>query len=188
MMQTAPSEIVDTQLQRVVPVKCEDQLCYPFFKCIHLNTPNKDQLKKDLARYRQKEIMIQLYKSADDYSSSYEELHSKLFGEQKEGIRLVWEYVNMMFQDYDGENFLKNYASYFENFKRLSTFYGKFSTLPLNEEKAIIGLFRFYLGFDTFYEKVNQLEINQITAKEKAQMEEKETSATANLEEKINEI
>ena len=94
----------------------------------------------------------------------------------------------MMFQDYDGENFLKNYASYFENFKKLSTFYGKFSALPLNEEKAIIGLFRFYLGFDTFYEEVNQLEINQILAKEKEQMQAKETSTTAQLEEKINEM
>ena len=111
--------------------------------------------------------MIQLYKNADNYSSSYKELHSKLFGEQKEGIRLVWEYVNMMFQDYDGENFLKNYASYFENFKRLSTFYGKFSTLPLNEEKAIIGLFRFFLGFDTFYEEVNQLESIKFWQKKK---------------------
>ena len=110
MMQTVPSEIVETQLQRVVPVKCDDQLCYPLFKCIHLNTPNKDQLKKYLARYRQKDIMIQLYKNADNYSSSYEELHSKLFGEQKEGIRLVGEYINMMFQDYNGENFPKNYG------------------------------------------------------------------------------
>ena len=66
MMQTAPSEIVEAQLQRVVPVKCEDQLCYPFFKCIYLNTPKKDQLKKDLARYRQKDMMIQLYKNADN--------------------------------------------------------------------------------------------------------------------------
>ena len=60
MMQSVPSENVQTQLQRVIPVKCDDLLCYPFFKCIHLDTPNKDQLKKDLARYRQKDIMIQL--------------------------------------------------------------------------------------------------------------------------------
>ena len=78
----------------------------------------------------------------------------------------------MMFQDYHGEGFLKNYTSYFENFKRLSQFYGKFSTLPLEEEKSIIDLFRFYLGFDTFYEEVNQLELTEILAKEKAQMEE----------------
>ena len=88
---------------------------------MHLNTPNLDQLKKDLARYRQKDIMIQLCKNADNYSSSYEKLHSKLFGEQKEGIRLIWEYINMMFQDYDGKGFLMNYGSHFENFKNIVT-------------------------------------------------------------------
>ena len=99
------------------------------------------------------EIMIQLCKNADNYSSTYEELHSNLFSEQKEGIRLIWEYMNMMYKDYNGDKFLKNYKTQTENFKRLSEFYGKFSTLPLEEEKAIIGLFRFYLGFDNFYER-----------------------------------
>ena len=123
-MQSAPSEIVETHLQSVVPVKYDDQLCYPFFKYIHLNTPNRDQLKKDLARYRQKEIMIQLCNNADNYSSTYEELHSKFFAEQKEDIRMIWEYVNMMYQDYDGEDFLKIEASQLDNFKRLSEFMG----------------------------------------------------------------
>ena len=99
MMQSVHSDNVETQLLRIVPVKIGDLLCYPPFKCIHLNTPNRDQLKKDLTRYRQKEIMIQLCNDADNYSSTYEELHSKLFAEQKEGIRLIWEYVNMMYQD-----------------------------------------------------------------------------------------
>ena len=153
MMQSVHPDIVEAQVLRVVPVKIGDQLCYPPFKCIHLNTPNHDQLKKDLARYRQKKIMIQLCKNADNYSSTYEELHSKLFAEQKEGIRLIWEYINMMYQDYDGDGFLKNYKSVFEDFKRLSEFYGRFGTLLLAEEKAIIGLFRFYLGFDMCWKK-----------------------------------
>ena len=79
--------------------------------------------------------MIQLCNNADNYSSTYEELHSKLFAEQKEGIRLIWEYVNMMYQDYEGDDFLKINASQLDNFKRLSEFYGKFSTLPLEEKK-----------------------------------------------------
>ena len=54
--------------------------------------------------------------------------------------------------------------------------------------KVIIGLFRFYLGFDTFYEEVNQLELAQILAKEKAQKEENKTPEAAKLEEKINEM
>ena len=101
--------------------------------------------------------MIQLCKAADDYSSSYEQLHSKLFGEQQDGIRLIWEYVNMMYLDYDGDEFLSNYRTDFENFKKLSEFYKKFGTLPLAEEKAIIGLFRFFLGFDKYYEEVSVL-------------------------------
>ena len=40
-----------------------------------------------------------------------------------------------MHQDYDGNRFLKNYKSIFEDFKRLSEIYGKFGTLPLAEEK-----------------------------------------------------
>ena len=123
MNPTVPSEIVETQLMRIVPIKVDNQLCYPLFKCIHLTSSSHEQLKKDLARYRQKEIMIQLCKAADDYSSTYEELHSKLFGEQQEGIRLIWEYVNMMYLDYDGEEFLSNYKTEFENFKKLSEFY-----------------------------------------------------------------
>ena len=186
-MQSVHSDNVEAQLLRVVPVKLGDLLCYPPFKCIHLNTPNRDQLKKDLARYRQKEIMIQLCNDADNYSSTYEELHSKLFAEQKEGIRLIWEYVNMMYQDYDGEEFLKIETSQLDNFKRLSEFYGKFSTLPLEEEKAIIGLFRFYLGFDNFYEECNQLELNKILAKER-QAAENTISEDAILEERINEM
>ena len=44
----------------------------------------------------------------------------------------------MMYQDYDGIEFLKNYKAQFETFKRLSEFYGKFGTLPLEEETKII--------------------------------------------------
>ena len=80
----------------------------------------------------------------------------------------------MMYQDYEGDDFLKINATQLDNFKRLSEFYGKFSTLPMEEEEAVIGLFRFYLGFDNFYEEWNQLELNKILAKEKAQAAVKE--------------
>ena len=94
----------------------------------------------------------------------------------------------MMYQDYEGDEFLKINISQLDSFKRLSECYGKFSTLPLEEEKAIIGIFRFYLGFDNFYEEWNQLELNKILEKEKAQAMESKTSEEANLEEKINEM
>ena len=64
--------------------------------------------------------MIQLCQNADNYSSTYEELHSKLFPEQKEGIGLVWEYINMMYQDYEGGDFLKINTTQLDNFKSLS--------------------------------------------------------------------
>ena len=53
--------------------------------------------------------------NADNYSSTYDELHSKLFAEQKEGIRLIWEYINMMYQDYEGNDFQKINASQLDN-------------------------------------------------------------------------
>ena len=79
--------------------------------------------------------------------------------------------------DYDGDGFLKNNKSEIKKTKKLSEFYKKFGTLPLAEEKASIGLLRFILGFDTFYEEVNQLELHRILAKEK----EQKTSATTTL-------
>ena len=83
MNPSVPSEIVEAQLTRIVPIKVDNQLCYPLFKCIHLTSSSHEQLKKDLARCRQKEIIIQLCKAADDYSSSYKQVHSKLFGSNR---------------------------------------------------------------------------------------------------------
>ena len=56
------------------------------------------------------------------------------------------------------------------------------------EEKAVIGIFRFYLGFDNFYEECNQLELNKILAKEREQAAENKISEDAILEAKINEM
>ena len=91
---------------RVVPLKIGDRLCFPKFKCMHLEFPGMEQLKKDLARYRQKEVLIHLFKNANNYSESDEELHSKLFGEKQEGVRIIWEYVNIMIQMRGGVDFL----------------------------------------------------------------------------------
>ena len=63
--------------------------------------------------------MIQLFEDVDNYSSTYEELYPKIFAEQKEGIQLILEYVNMMYLDYDDNNCLMNYKSEFNDFKRL---------------------------------------------------------------------
>ena len=84
--------------------------------------------------------MIQLCEFAADNSSSYDKLHWKLFGEQPDGIRLIWEHINMMYPDFDSDDILWNYKAEFEAFKRLTEFYTKFGTLPLLEEKNMIGL------------------------------------------------
>ena len=66
------------QLAKVVPVNINDHLCYPKFNCIHLNFPGQEQLKRNLARYRQKDVLIHLFEHANNFDASDEELHSKL--------------------------------------------------------------------------------------------------------------
>ena len=78
------------KFSRVVPITIGDQLCYPKFKCIHLDFPGEEQLKKNLARYRQKELLIHLFKCANNFDASDEELHSEFFGAKQDGIRIVW--------------------------------------------------------------------------------------------------
>ena len=55
------------------------------------------------------------------------------------------------------------------------------------EEKAIISIFRFVLGFDKHYKEVNNLELQNFLAKEKDE-EQKTSEVTTTLEEKINEM
>ena len=73
---------VQEKLARVIPIKIGDVLCYPKFKCIHLTNPGREQFKKDLHRYRFKEVLVQLFEHAQDYGASDEWLHFKLFAEQ----------------------------------------------------------------------------------------------------------
>ena len=132
-------ENLQEKLARVIPIKIGDVLCYPKFKCIHLNNPGREQLKKDLHRYRFKEVLIQLFENALDYSASDEFLHFKLFAEKAESLRLIWEYTNMMIFDCGGEDYLKQMPMDNEIFKNLSDFYKVHGTLPSSEEKNIIG-------------------------------------------------
>ena len=85
------SESEQEKLSRVIPIKIGDVQCYPKFKCIHLIDPGQEQLKKDLYRYRFKELLIQLFEYAENYSSSDEWLHSKLSAEKVHGRKLIWE-------------------------------------------------------------------------------------------------
>ena len=83
------SESEQEKIVRAIPIKIGDVQCYPKFKCIHRVDPRQEQLKKDLHRYRFKEVLIQLFEYAENYSASDEWLHSKLFAEKAEGIKLI---------------------------------------------------------------------------------------------------
>ena len=90
------SESEQEKLVRVILIKMGDVQCYHKFKCIHLVDPGQEQLKKDLYRYRFTEMLIRLFEHAENYSASEESLHSKLFAENADSMRLIWEYTNKM--------------------------------------------------------------------------------------------
>ena len=58
------------QAARVILIKIGNHFFYPQVKCLHLEFPEMEQLKKELARYRQKD--------ACTYGVSDEVLHAKL--------------------------------------------------------------------------------------------------------------
>ena len=61
---------------------------------MHLDFPGLDQLKRNLARYRQKDVLLHLVENANNFELSDEELHSKLFGERQDGIRICLLYTS----------------------------------------------------------------------------------------------
>jgi len=70
----------EQQLQRVVPIKIGDSLCYPVFLCLHSKNPGHEQLKRDLQRYRStKQVLRQLFIEGQNYAASDEWVHSKLY-------------------------------------------------------------------------------------------------------------
>ena len=60
--------------------------------------PGHEQLKRDLQRYRSaKQVLRQVFVEGHNYAASDKWLHSKLFAEKSDGLRMLWEYTNMMF-------------------------------------------------------------------------------------------
>ena len=139
---TTTNPIAPMQLIRVVPINIGDQLCYPKFTCIHLTFPGQEQLKRNLARYRQKDVLVHLFDNANNFELSDEELHSRRFGDKQDGIRIMWEYIIMMIQFLGGAEFLISYPKDNDTFQVLTNFYERNGSLPLSAEKSIIGLFR----------------------------------------------
>ena len=60
----------------------------------------------------------------------------------------------MMIFDCGGENYLNQMRTDSKIFKRLSDFYKANSTLPLSQEKNIIGLFRKMMQMDNYFEEL----------------------------------
>ena len=140
--------------QRVVPIKIGDSLCYPVFLCLHSKNPGNEQLRRDLHRYRStKQVLKQLFIEGQNYEASDEWLHSKLFAEKQEGVRLIWEYTNMMFLSITSEETLNRYAREVAKIAEMNTFHEKYNTLPMSEEKQIISLFRSAMSMDNFVEE-----------------------------------
>ena len=84
------------QFQKVVPIKMGDSLCSPVFHCLHAKNPGIEQLQKALSRYRStKQILKQLFKDVNNYDATDECLHSKIFAENSDSLRIMWEYPNM---------------------------------------------------------------------------------------------
>ena len=46
MNTSVPSGFVEVQTPRFIPVKVDDHMCYPFFKCIHRTLSSQEELKK----------------------------------------------------------------------------------------------------------------------------------------------
>ena len=93
-----------------------------------------------------------------DYALSDEWLHSKLFAEKTEGLRLIWEYTNMMFLSLSFEESLNRFARERTKITELNAFHEKFNTLPMSKEKTLISLFRSAMGMDSFVEELLRIE------------------------------
>ena len=138
--------------QKVVPIKIGDSLCYPVFLCLHAKNPGIEQLRKDLSRYRStKQILKQLFKDGNNYDATDEWLHSKLFAENSDGLRIMWEYTNMMFLFIAAEDNTR-FSRESGKIAELNAFHEKCNTLPMSEEKTIVSLFRTAMMCDSHAE------------------------------------
>ena len=81
-----------------------------------------------------KEILIHLFASANNFDASDEELHSAFLDAKQGGIRITWEYIDMMFMQLGGQEFLVRYPKN-ATFQELTNFYERHASLPIIAEK-----------------------------------------------------
>ena len=159
MENLAINDSIEVQLKRVVPLKIGDSLCYPVFLCLHAKNPGHEQLQRDLQRYRStKQVLKQMFIDGQNYAASDEWLHSKLFAENSEGVRLMWEYTNMIFLSITSEESRNRFSREISKIEDLNKFHDKYNTLPLSEEKELISLFRSAMGMDSWVEEFVNLQ------------------------------
>ena len=99
---------------------------------------------------RPRAIEERLVHRRTNYEASDEWLHAKPFAEKPDGLKLIWEYTNMIFLSISSEDALKRFARGKTKNAQLNAFHDKFNTLLLSEEKATISLFRSAMGMDNF--------------------------------------
>ena len=135
-----------------------------------------------MQRYRStKQVLRQLFVEEQKYAASDEWLHSKLFAEKPDGLRMMWEYTNMMFLSIPEET-RPRYQRELEKIVELNGVHDKCSTLPIFEEKAIISLFRTAMNMDSFVEEFVNLQEQNATAVQPIIRNETTTEQRDNVE------
>ena len=136
-----------------------------FFLCLHAKNPGHEQLKRGLQRYRStKQVLRQLFIEGQNYAASDDWVHSKLFAEKQDGLRMI--------------NIIENWLKIAE----LNGFHDKCNTLPISEEKAIISLFRTAMNMDSFVEEFMNLQEQNATAVQPVIRNEPTTEQRDNME------
>ena len=92
----------------------------------------------------------------NNFEARDEGLHAKLFAENSENLRVMWEYTNMMFLFISAED-STHFSRVRSKIEELNVFHEKFNTVPRIEEKNIISLFRTAMSFDNYMEEFLKL-------------------------------
>ena len=104
-----------------------------------------------------------LFVEGQNYAASDDWLHSKLFAEKQDSLRMIWEYTNMMFLSITEDNRIR-FQRELAKIVKLNGFHDKCNTLPISEEKAIVSLFRTAMNMDSYVEEYVNLQEQNIPA------------------------
>ena len=72
-----------------------------------------------------------------------------MFAEKPDGLRMLWEYTNMMFLSIS-EDTRQRYQRELAKIVELNGFHDKCNTLPISEEKAIFFFVQISYEYDVF--------------------------------------